>query len=45
MPENQKRAVIYCRVSTQEQAQRDALAVQVEEAQNRSEEQIGRAHV
>ena len=34
MPENQKRAVIYCRVSTQEQAQRDALAVQVEEAQN-----------
>ena len=33
MPENQKRAVIYCRVSTQEQAQRDALAVQVEEAQ------------
>lgn len=34
MPENQKRAVIYCRVSTQEQAQRDALAVQVQEAQN-----------
>lgn len=34
MPENQKRAVIYCRVSTQEQAQRDALAVRVEEAQN-----------
>lgn len=34
MPENQKRVVIYCRVSTQEQAQRDALAVQVEEAQN-----------
>ena len=33
MPENQKRAVIYCRVSTQEQAQRDALAVQVEDAQ------------
>ena len=34
MPENQKRAVIYCRVSTQEQTQRDALAVQVQEAQN-----------
>ena len=34
MEERQKRAVIYCRVSTQEQAQRDALAVQVEEAQN-----------
>lgn len=34
MEGNQKRAVIYCRVSTQEQAQRDALAVQVQEAQN-----------
>lgn len=34
MEERQKRAVIYCRVSTQEQAQRDALAVQVQEAQN-----------
>ncbi|MBS6722885.1 MAG: recombinase family protein [Clostridiales bacterium] len=34
MEERQKRAVIYCRVSTQEQTQRDALAVQVQEAQN-----------
>ena len=34
MEKRQKRAVIYCRVSTQEQAQRDALAVQVQEAQN-----------
>ena len=39
MPENQKRAVIYCRVSTQEQAQRDALAVQVEEAPKCGKEQ------
>ena len=34
MAEKQKRAVIYCRVSTQEQVQKDALAVQVEEAEN-----------
>ena len=34
MAEKQKCAVIYCRVSTQEQVQKDALAVQVEEAEN-----------
>ena len=34
MTERQKSAVTYCRVSTQEQMQKDALAVQVEEAEN-----------
>lgn len=38
MAEKPKCAVIYCRVSTQEQVQKDALAVQVEEAENMVEE-------
>ncbi len=36
---NKKRAVIYCRVSTQEQVQKDALEVQIKEAVRVSEEQ------
>ncbi len=39
MEKKRNRAVIYCRVSTQEQVQKDALVVQVEEAKKTVEEE------